>query len=196
MIKIAKAERTGDLTGIIRLIYETDDYIYPSMCGSDYKIFETVMQKLLITDSIFSYENIITACENNKTIGLLLCFEKDGKLPEVVSNYLNINKKQAADFDNVIQEYFKPLLSKIDDGCLYINNLCVNIENRRQGVATRLVDYLIKTFPNKKIVLDCLEENADAVNFYLKMGFKMIDRFLGYAGKQQEQINCIKLEYN
>jgi len=195
MIKIAKAEKTSDFASIIRLIYETDDYIYPSMCGSDYKLFETIMQTLLLTDSIFSYKNIIFAGENDNAIGLLLYFEKNCELPKKVDNYIKVTKKQAENFESVIQEYFTPLLSKIEDNSIYINNLCVDKDNRRRGVAGKLIDHLLQTFPDKKIVLDCLEENTAAINFYLKFGFKITEHFLGFSGTQEEQINCLKLEY-
>jgi len=194
VINITKAESTSDLDGIIRLIYETDDYIYPSMCNSDYELFEIIMKKLLFGDTIFSYKNIIIACENYKTIGLLLYIDKNSKLPETIENIIGVNKKQSTDFDNVMEEYFKPLLSKINDDYLYINNLCVNIEKRRCGIAGKLINHLLQTFTNKKIVLDCLEENTAAIEFYLKWGFKITDRFLGFAGNKQEPISCLKLE--
>ena len=195
MINIVKAENTSDLSGIIRLIYETDNYIYPSMCNFDYKLFETIMQELLFTDSIFSYKNMLLAEDNGKTIGLLLYFEKIVKLPQTIEHYMEIDKEKAEDFNNVIQEYFTPLLSKIDKDCIYINNLCVDTKNRKRGIGAKLIEYLIKIFSERKITLDCLEDNTAAVNFYLKSGFKIIERFGGYAGKQEGQINCIKLEY-
>lgn len=194
MIEIARVEKTNDMTGIIRLIYETDDYIYPTMCGSNYSLFKTVMKKLLFTDTIFSYKNIFAANETEKTIGLLLYFAKGCKLPEAIDKYHKINKDQAADFDYVIHEYFAQVLSKIDGDCLYINNLCVDKENRRRGIAAKLINHLMQTYPNKKIVLDCLEENTAAVELYIKSGYKITEHFLGFTGKQKEQIKCIKLE--
>jgi len=143
----------------------------------------------------YSLNNIVIAIENEKVIGILLYFENDCKLPEAVNKHINVNKEQAEDFDGVIQEYFAPLLSKIENTSIYINNLCVDIEARRQGVAGKLVDYLKQTFPDRKIILDCLEENTTAVNFYLKFGFKITEHFLGFTGKEQEEIGCIKLEY-
>jgi ribosomal protein S18 acetylase RimI-like enzyme len=196
VIKISGVDENDDLTSIIRLIYETDDYIYPTMCGSDYRLFEEIMKKLLFTDSIFSYRNIIAANENGKTLGLLLYFGKGCKLPQAVDKYLKISEEQQADFDYVIHNYFTLVLSKIDEGCLYINNLCVDKENRRHGIAANLIDHLTHINPDKKIILDCLEENTAAINLYIKLGYKITDHFLGFAGKQEGQINCIKLEYN
>lgn len=196
MIDIAKVEKNEDLSRIIRLIYETDDYIYPSMCNSDYNLFEVIMQKILLTESIFSYKNIIIASENRKTIGILLYLTNKSKIPDSIDNYIDITKEQTSNFNYVIHDYFTPLLSKIKDDCIYINNLCVDKNNRRQGVAEKLINYLLKMYPEKNIVLDCLEDNIAAVNFYQKCGFLITERFLGFAGKLEEQVKCIKLEYS
>lgn len=195
MIKIGPASKNSDLPGIIKLIYETDDYIYPSMCGNDYELFEMIMRGLLFTESIFSYRNIIIATENGKTIGLLLYFRNDGKLPEAIDKCVTMNEGQLINYNYVINKYFAPLVSKINNNCLYINNLCVEKERRQCGVATMLVNHLKETFPDEMLILDCLEENISAVNLYEKTGFKKTDRFFGFSGNQEEQVACLKFEF-
>jgi ribosomal protein S18 acetylase RimI-like enzyme len=194
MIAIAKANKNDNINTIIRLIYETDEYIYPSMCNHDYNLFEKIMQKILFIDNVFSYKNIIIASENEKIVGLLLYFDKDEKLPEVIDQYVQLNKGQSVNFDNVIKEYFGQLLSRMNRDSVYINNLCVDKKNRRRGIAAKLIHFLLEYFPNKKIVLDCLEENIEAVNFYNKLDFKITGCFPGFGGNQEKQVNCLQFE--
>jgi len=194
MIEISKAKKTSDLTEIIRLIYETDDYIYPSMCGHDYGLFESVMQKFLLTDSIFSYNNILIACDDGTVVGMLLYIDKDSKLPNTTGSYLEVTDKQAMGFDSVISDYFLPLLSKIGEGCIYINNICVSEKARRRGISEKLIAYLSQVCSDKTIVLDCLEENTAAVRLYRKLEFKETERFLGFSGKQESPVSCIRFE--
>ena len=196
MIQIIRAEKTSDVAGIIRLIYETDDYIYPSMCDTNYELFETIMLKLLSTDCIFSYKNIITAEEKGKTIGLLLYFGEKAKLPDLAANSIIPGKEHLKDFNFSIPEFFAPLLSEIKQNQIHINNLCVDSENRKRGIATMLIDHAKKTFPDKKIILDCLEQNSAAVNFYKKSGFSIIEKFQVPAeDNKDEKINCIRFGY-
>jgi len=124
----------------------------------------------------------------------LLYFENDGKLPETIDLYLPGNREQAEDFNSVIHNYFMPLLSKIDENCVYVNNLCVDINNRRCGIAKQLICNLTQLFPDKKIVLDCLEDNTKAMQFYKKLNFVITEHFRGYSGNQKEKVDCVRFK--
>ncbi len=62
-----------------------------------------------------------------------------------------------------------------DDGdYYYMRQLYVDRAHRRKGIATRLLDWLYENvWTDKKVRLDVLAHNEDAVAFYKRYGFKI-----------------------
>ena len=61
-------------------------------------------------------------------------------------------------------------------------NLYVNVENRKQGIATKLMEYMFENERYNKIMLEVNENNLQALKLYNKLGFKEIslrDRYYG-----------------
>lgn len=61
-------------------------------------------------------------------------------------------------------------------GELDIIAVCVQSDRRRQGVATRLIQYWMKDSKVKRAFLEVAEHNIPAINFYLKHGFRQSGR--------------------
>ena len=58
-----------------------------------------------------------------------------------------------------------------------IVNIVVDEKYRHQGIATRLIKYVLNNFADvEKLMLEVNENNKVAVNLYLKNGFKEINR--------------------
>jgi hypothetical protein len=188
---LSNVEKGDDFFKIIRLIYETDDYIYPQMCGGDYVYFEKIMLHHLNTECIFSYKNIVTAKKNGDIMGIILSFTKDQLLPQF-PKYGEFEVKEC--YSATIKDYFQKLVAGVSADCLYINNICVDKKYRGMGVGYALIQYAKKNSVKDKIVLDCLAENLSAIALYEKCGFKIVDRFLGYSGNNAKPISCLKLE--
>ncbi len=56
----------------------------------------------------------------------------------------------------------------------YMRQLFVDREHRRKGIATRFLNWLYENiWTDKKVRLDVLAHNEDAVAFYKKYGFKI-----------------------
>lgn len=56
----------------------------------------------------------------------------------------------------------------------YMRQLYVERKNRRKGIATRLLNWLYQNvWIDKKVRLDVLAHNEDAVEFYKKYGFRI-----------------------
>ena len=71
---------------------------------------------------------------------------------------------------------------RLVDGVIDIMNLFVNEENRKQGVATALLNEMIIKEDYNRIMLEVNENNNEAINLYTKLGFKEIslrDRYYG-----------------
>ncbi len=71
---------------------------------------------------------------------------------------------------------------RLVDGVVDIMNLYVNVENRKQGIATKLMEYMFENERYNKIMLEVNENNLQALKLYNKLGFKEIslrDRYYG-----------------
>ena len=65
-------------------------------------------------------------------------------------------------------------LYRDDGGYYYMRQLYVDRAHRRKGIATRLLDWLYENvWTDKKVRLDVLAYNEDAVAFYKRYGFRI-----------------------
>lgn len=65
-------------------------------------------------------------------------------------------------------------LYRDDGGYYYMRQLYVDRAYRRKGIATRLLDWLYENvWMDKKVRLDVLAHNEDAVAFYKRYGFRI-----------------------
>ena len=65
-------------------------------------------------------------------------------------------------------------LYRDDCGYYYMRQLYVDRSHRRRGIATRLLDWLYENvWKDKKVRLDVLAHNGDAVAFYKAYGFRI-----------------------
>jgi len=68
----------------------------------------------------------------------------------------------------------------IIEDSLEIINLVVDETYQRQGIGTKLIDTISNVKNIKEIILDVRCTNQKAINFYQKLGFKEINKRLGY----------------
>ena len=60
------------------------------------------------------------------------------------------------------------------EGAAEIQDCMIDRAHRRKGIATRLLDWLYENvWTDKKVRLDVLAHNADAVAFYQRYGFRI-----------------------
>ena len=69
------------------------------------------------------------------------------------------------------------------DGVIDIMNLFVNEENRKQGIATALMNEMINEEDYSRIMLEVNENNITAIRLYNKLGFKEISLRERYYGE-------------
>ena len=91
-------------------------------------------------------------------------------------------------YDSLLGYYNNELLV----GFIHINkmyetidivNIVVDEKYRRQGIATSLIKYVLNTYNDvEKVMLEVNEHNKNAINLYLKNGFKEINRRPKYYG--------------
>ena len=71
---------------------------------------------------------------------------------------------------------------RLVDGVIDIMNIFVNEENRKQGIATSLMEEMFNKEDYSRIMLEVNEHNDEAIRLYNKLGFKEIslrDRYYG-----------------
>ena len=71
---------------------------------------------------------------------------------------------------------------RLVDGVIDLMNIFVNEENRKQGIATSLMEKMFNKEDYSRIMLEVNEHNDDAIRLYNKLGFKEIslrDRYYG-----------------
>ena len=62
-----------------------------------------------------------------------------------------------------------------------IDYIIVDIDYRKCGIATKLLNFMISKYENiKNITLEVRESNKEAINFYLKNGFKEVTKRKNY----------------
>jgi ribosomal-protein-alanine N-acetyltransferase len=72
------------------------------------------------------------------------------------------------------------------DGELHINTLAVARTHRRQGIATRLVRFVLDTTRVERATLEVRRSNAAAINLYEKLGFRTTAVRKGYYRNPDE----------
>jgi ribosomal protein S18 acetylase RimI-like enzyme len=78
-----------------------------------------------------------------------------------------------------IRAYFLTFLDlpHLDENTIYLNNIAVDINNRRKGVASNMISFAEDLALNRKkykLRLWVAEKNSDAYNLYRKSGFKQL----------------------
>lgn len=99
-----------------------------------------------------------------------------------------ITREEISDID-ILYNYLKEekilgyLEIRVIDEVVDIINIYTNEENRRQGIATSLLEYMLKHEKFSRIMLEVNEKNITAVRLYNKLGFKEISMRDNYYGK-------------
>ena len=104
------------------------------------------------------------------------------------SNVYKLNDIIDSQYDDVYGYYVdSTLIGFIHISKLYetmdIVNVVVDNEYRKQGIATKLIDYVIKLYDDVEIImLEVNEHNIAAISLYKKNGFEIINKRNNYYG--------------
>ena len=104
------------------------------------------------------------------------------------SNVYKLNDIIDSQYDDVYGYYVDSILigfihiSKLYE-TMDIVNVVVDNEYRKQGIATKLIDYVIKLYDDvENIMLEVNENNIAAISLYKKNGFEIINKRNNYYG--------------
>ena len=170
---IRKLRIDDDLAFVARLIYETDS-MFRKLFGQKGKAVKRIEKLIRQTNNSFSYSNIY-------------CYFDDGIKGILIGYNFNRINKQWEDQDysqafsllvnfriNLFYKKYKKLLTTESSG-YYIECVCVDEKYRQQGIATKLLNYFIKSHENGKYIfyLDVDTKNESAIKIYKKLGFSI-----------------------
>ena len=99
-----------------------------------------------------------------------------------------INKEYLSETDSIYnymdgEKVLGYLEIRLVDGVIDVMNLFVNEENRRNGIATKLMNEMIDSEDYSRIMLEVNENNNNAIRLYNKLGFKEISLRERYYGE-------------
>ena len=99
-----------------------------------------------------------------------------------------VNKEILTDTDSIYnymdgEKVLGYLEIRLVDGVVDVMNLFVNEENRRQGIATTLMNKMIDEEVYSRVMLEVNENNNPAIRLYNKLGFKEISLRERYYGE-------------
>ena len=109
----------------------------------------------------FNNRRIVVYEENNEILGYSFFGKRQ-----------NVNKEKMEDYTSEIY-------------ALYIKN-----DFKRKGVGTKLINHIwdtLKKENNEKVLLWCLKDNQNAIDFYKKNGFE-------YLNNKKEELNGVNIE--
>ena len=182
-IQVRKLAEGDDLTQVARLIYETDNYIFPHFFGQSTTSAQEILPFMIEADTIYNKNNIYVALLDNQIIAVIVIAPSPIfiNLNAFIDSFEKAGAMIDESFRRVMMEYFIPM-ETLPEG-YYIANLCVEELYRGKGVGSAMLDLILDEIDkDKDIYLDCLTDNVRAVSVYESHGFEKLFEFSGFTG--------------
>ena len=169
-LKLAKK----NLENVAKLIYQTDDYIYPDMFETEVAAVN-ILTKLLCTgkDSMFNLDNIYVCELNEEIIGLILWNEgplnwSSAELRKIMEQN---NVAYPSKLSAVEREYISGYSEQENTDIISILNVCVAKQAQKNGVGKRMLSAFLQEHQGKTVELCVLSKNQAAISLYSSCGF-------------------------
>ena len=164
------------LKEIAGLIYDSDPYIYPAMFESRRQAENIIPKMIRAGDQMFKCDNIYAAMDGTKIAGVLVW----------IRGPLQWNKKiyekcggRAKHIDRVVMEYFNLFEEAPSD-----MNTMVRISVKKELQGNHIGSLLMQTFMEAEqgpYQLFVLSNNAEAISFFQKEGFRIRETRPGFS---------------
>ena len=174
-----KLDLQDDLEQVGRLIYHTDDYVFPYVYDTP-EDGARVHAEMVRRDTIYNYGNVTVALVGGSIAGIVVMTEAPIHISrdEMVRSFEAAGVVHDERFERVFAEYWG-LLEEEPEG-FYIANVCVDPRFRHRGVARGLLNFLLED--DKTYNLETVVANTNAFRLYRSLGFSVKCRYPGFTG--------------
>lgn len=181
--------QTDDKLQVAKLIYLSDDYIYPNW-------FDTMEQGLQVLAAMTELDTLYH--RSNVRVAVL----PDGHIAgALVTKHYPIEERQAPireafrlagvpcdeRTDDVFRQYYEKMRGSTEG--LYIANLAVDPACRGKGIAAALLQAALQNEP--LCHLECVQANIGAWRLYQRLGFTIVEEYPGVHG-----VPCFRMIYD
>ena len=168
-----------DLEQVGRLIYCTDDYVFPYVYDTP-EDGARVHAEMIRRDTIYNHRNITVGLVGGTIAGIVVMTEAPIQVSrdEMVRAFDAAGVVHDERFERVFAEYWGPLEGEPEG--FYIANVCVDPLFRHRGLARGLLDFLLED--DRTYNLETVVANTNAFRLYRSLGFVVKCRYPGFTG--------------
>ena len=179
-LEIRRLTADDDIKSVARLIYYSDNYIYPYLFEDDVRVAEKVLTNMILGDTVYNYKDVHVALSSGQIIAMIITKTVPLKIDHesIIKCFVDAAVPVGARFVRVYNEYFKLLEDEPPD--IYIANLAVDKMFRGMGVGKALMHSVLNS--DSAYHLEVVQANVNAVKLYEKLGFKIDCGYPGFTG--------------
>lgn len=184
MIRIKEQKDNRKVAELVYIIWE----------GMDLEIIEKFDRETVLE----AFEMCLSDEEFRNSERTIHVHEVDGDVAGFVLSYPGHTEHEfkhvweKLGLDKKFHPYSPPLeLREARDNEMYIDSVATFSEYRGQGIATKLLKYLLDSEEARPFGLICEVENEKALSLYLKLGFKK-DELLELYGQEYYHMTYVK----
>ena len=190
-----RATSNDNLEKISKLLYYTDEYIYPYWFGNLENCLKELTPLLVKDKFFFNINNLYIAVFEKEILGVVCIVDKNTDLSFDYTELRKVNNRYKFTIDN----YIKGLIDEVSNvEFAYISNVCVDPNYRDMHVGTFILEHLLQEYKKQKydeVVLDVLADNSRAIHLYEKMGFKKDSKvFPGFNDPKEKKPDVFSMK--
>lgn len=189
-----RANIYDDFSEIAELIYRSDPYIYPYWFDDDIRSGIRSLSEMVATEgTVFNYQNCYVAYdkEGGHIVGVICAIDKSVDL-----NY-NYDVLQGIDekYKYTIGSYIFEIIDQVEkDNFMSLIVVCVSEAFRNRKIGTNLLENFISQMEEvgyEEFQTDCLLHNLRGKNLGHSLGFKEVNIFKGFDGKNPPEVEVV-----
>ena len=165
-----------DKSQIAKLIYWSDDYIYPNWFTT-MEEGQRVLAEMMSLPTIYNKKNITVAVTRDGFVAgaLVTC---DSPFCEEEKYLYEAFAAAGVAADERTHRIYLDYYAKMgEEHGHYFANLAVDPDFRGRGIGTALMSYVLAAHPNA--YLECVQSNAGAWRIYQRLGFEIVQEYPG-----------------
>ena len=166
--------RNEDIDDYLKIEF---DAFYPKL-RSIYGNRRNAAYNIIKTEIVSNFDSgrFMTALYKDKTVGIIELVTKESSEDYKRNFYLYLKHLGPI---GAVRAYFLTFLDMphLDENTIYLDNIAVDINNRRRGVATNMISFVEDFALNRnknKLRLWVAQKNSDAYHLYRKSGFEQL----------------------